>query len=82
MLGEIGSTAGVTYTTAVIVAQYALLATGGAGNGGAALDQRGIVGVYIGVEIFIGLLNTFSVRLLDVIGEVSGERAKGMEGEG
>ena len=37
------------------------------------LDQRVVVGIYIGVELLIGLLNTFSVRLLDVIGEVSGE---------
>jgi hypothetical protein len=49
-----------------------LLGTGGAKAGGVALDQRAIVGIYIGVEILIGLLNTFSTKLVDTVGEISG----------
>lgn len=71
VLGEIGSTAGVTYTTAIIVSQYVLLGSGGATNGGTALTQWQIVLIYIAVEIFIGLLNTFSNRLLDAVAEIS-----------
>ncbi|KAI8466411.1 MAG: amino acid/polyamine transporter I [Monoraphidium minutum] len=71
VLGEIGCTAGVTYTSAIIIAQYVLLGRGGAGGGGTPLTQYEIVYIYIGVEILIGLLNTFSVRLLDAVGEIS-----------
>jgi hypothetical protein len=42
-------------------------------------QQRGIVGIYVAVEIFIGLLNTFSVKLLDLVGEVSGAWAGGVD---
>lgn len=41
VLGEIGSTAGVTYTSALIISQYVLLGSGGADNGGTLLDQVG-----------------------------------------
>lgn len=71
VLGEIGSTAGVTYTTAILIQQYVLIGTGGNGFGGVLLSQYGVVGIYIGVEILIGLMNTFSTRLLDGIAEVS-----------
>jgi hypothetical protein len=64
------------HPAAILISQYVLLGTGGAQAGGVVLDQRGIVGIYIGVEILIGLLNTFSTRLLDTVGEVSGKRAR------
>lgn len=60
-----------TRAAAILISQYVLLGTGGAGAGGVALEQRTIVGIYIGVEIVLGLVNTFSVRLLDLVGEIS-----------
>lgn len=64
---------------AIILSQYVLLGSGGSGAEHAVvLDQRAVVGIYIGVEILIGLLNTFSVRLLDAVAEVSGAGRGGM----
>jgi hypothetical protein len=78
LLGQLGSSAGVAYTTAWLITDFIKLGTGGAAGAaaGVAISQAGLLGVYAAVLILIGLINTVTVRALGVVGEISSECCK------
>lgn len=71
LLGQVACTAGVAYTTAILVADFVLLATGTAQGGGYVSSQKILLAIYGGVLVFIGLINTFFVRFLGAVGNIS-----------
>ncbi|KAF6254993.1 amino acid/polyamine transporter I [Scenedesmus sp. NREL 46B-D3] len=73
LLGQLGSSAGVAYTTAWLITDFIKLGTGGAAGAaaGVAISQAGLLGVYAAVLVLIGTINTVTVRALGVVGEVS-----------
>eukprot|EP00878_Enallax_costatus_P015926 GHUV01016695.1.p1 GENE.GHUV01016695.1~~GHUV01016695.1.p1 ORF type:complete len:206 (+),score=55.37 GHUV01016695.1:226-843(+) len=75
LLGNIGSTAGVAYTSAILIRDYVSLATGGnaGASAGVVLDNAALLGLYAGVLLLLGLVNTVTVRALGVVGEISSE---------
>lgn len=73
ILGQVGATAGVAYTSALLIADYIRLGTGGAAGAaaGVVLTQAHMLALYIGTLLVIGMLNTVSTKVLGVMGEVS-----------
>ncbi|WIA39719.1 hypothetical protein OEZ86_005781 [Tetradesmus obliquus] len=73
VLGQLGSSAGVAYTTAWLITDFIRLGTGGAAGAaaGVAISQPMLLAVYAAVLILIGLINTVTVRALGVVGEIS-----------
>ncbi len=67
------STAGVAFTTASLISSYILLATGTAQGGGHVLSGAELLGVYTAVLVLLGLINTLTVKIFDIINEISGE---------
>eukprot|EP00882_Tetradesmus_deserticola_P013575 GHRQ01014412.1.p1 GENE.GHRQ01014412.1~~GHRQ01014412.1.p1 ORF type:complete len:268 (+),score=64.74 GHRQ01014412.1:932-1735(+) len=73
LLGQLGSSAGVAYTTAWLITDFIRLGSGGAAGAaaGLAVSQAGQLGVYAAVLVVIGLVNTLTVRALGLVGEIS-----------
>jgi hypothetical protein len=59
----------------VLIANFITLATGGEAGAttGLAISQPGLLGIYAGVLVLLGLVNTVTVRALGIVGEISGE---------
>jgi hypothetical protein len=64
----------VVLACAVLIGNFITLATGGhAGvEAGLAISQPALLGIYAGVLVCLGLINTVTVRALGIVGEVSG----------
>jgi hypothetical protein len=74
LLGQVGSTAGVAYTSAVLIGNFVTLATGGqaGADAGVVISQKALLGIYAAVLVCLGLINTVTVRALGIVGEISG----------
>ncbi|KAF8058897.1 NAD kinase 3 [Scenedesmus sp. PABB004] len=69
----IGSSAGVAYTSALLIGDFIKAGSGGSAGApaGVVLSQPALLGLYAAVLILIGLVNTVTVRALGVVGEIS-----------
>ena len=72
LLGQVAATAGVAYTSSMLIADFVFLCTGGAHGGGFASDLPLKYAWYAGVLVVLGLINTLTVKALGIMGEVSG----------
>jgi len=59
---------------AVLIGNFVTLASGGhaGAEAGLAISQSGLLGIYAGVLVCLGLINTVTVRALGMVGEISG----------
>lgn len=76
LAGQIAASAGVAYTSAMLIGDFIFLCTGGSQGGGFVSDQPLKLAWYAAVLLVLGLVNTLTVRALGIVGEVSGEEVE------
>ncbi|DBB05374.1 TPA: hypothetical protein ACH3X3_010590 [Trebouxia sp. C0006] len=63
LLGQVAVTAAIEYTLANHLSAMIVLGTGGAGTGGKVITQGQLLGIYAGILVCHGLLNTIGTKL-------------------
>lgn len=71
LLGQLAITAGVSFTCTTFIGAFISIASGGANNGGIVLDTKQMLGVYAGLLVLWGILNSISVKLSGYMADVS-----------